>query len=86
MEYQRCSLDGFGYAMMRDAAVSARSQKEHLIFEGVRGERPAVAEDHRLPGAPVLVVNLRSVFSSDRVHTIFSLAIGCSRETLNSCM
>ena len=53
-------------AVMGDAAVSARSQKEHLIFKGVRGERPAVAEDHWLPGAPILVVNLRSVFSSDR--------------------
>jgi hypothetical protein len=32
-----------------DASVTARSQKEHLVFESVSGERPAVAEDHRLP-------------------------------------
>src|SRR5262249_2819243 len=51
-----------------DAAVAARGQKEHLVFPGVRGERPAVTEDHRLPTAPVLVVDLRAVLRGDRAH------------------
>ena len=39
-------------AVMRDAAVAARGQKEHLVFEGVRAQRPAVAEDDRLSRCP----------------------------------
>src|ERR1700737_3277395 len=62
-------------AVMRDAAISARSEKEHLVFERIRGERPAVAEDHRLPGAPVVVVNLRAVSGCDRAHGAFSFPL-----------
>ena len=47
---------------MGDAAVAASGQKEHLVFEGVRAERPAMAEDDGLSGAPVLVIDLRAVF------------------------
>ena len=45
-------------AVMGDAAVSAGGQKEHLVFQGVRAQRPAMAEDHGLSAAPVLVVEL----------------------------
>ena len=45
-------------AVVGDAAVAVRGQEEHLVFEGVRAQRPAVAEDHGLPGAPVLVIDL----------------------------
>ena len=45
-------------AIMSDAPVSARSQKEHLVFEGIRGKRPAVTKDHRLTIAPIVVINL----------------------------
>src|SRR5262245_64042830 len=55
-------------AIMRDAAITARSEKEHLVLERICGERPAVAEDYRLPPTPVVVVNLRAVLSSDRTH------------------
>jgi len=40
--------------VMSDAAVTARCQEEHLIFKGICAERPAVAEDHGLPGAQSL--------------------------------
>src|SRR5262245_44594376 len=55
-------------SIMRDTAISARSEKEHLVLERIRGERPAVAEDYRLPRTPVVVVNLRAVLGSDRTH------------------
>ena len=45
-------------AIVRDTTVSALGQKEHLVFEGIRGERPAVAEDDGLPRAPVLVIEI----------------------------
>src|SRR5580692_8632865 len=63
-------------AVMGDAAISARGEEEHLVFESVRAERPSVAEDHRRSGAPVLVVNLRAVFGCERAHVAFSLGCG----------
>ena len=54
--------------IVRDAPVAAGGQKEHLVLEGVRAQRPAVTEDDRLSLAPVLVIDLSSVLGRDRVH------------------
>ena len=54
----RLARPAMAAAVMGDAAIAARRQKEHLVLEGVRAERPAVAEDDRLSAAPVLVVDL----------------------------
>ncbi len=35
-------------AVVSNAAVTARSQEEHLVFEGIRAQRPPVAENNRL--------------------------------------
>src|SRR6267142_2309915 len=59
-------------AIVRDAAVAAGGQEEHLVLEGVRAQRPAVAEDDGLSRAPVLVINLRPVLGGDGVHAGFS--------------
>ena len=40
-----------------DGAEAVRGHEEHLRFPAVGVQRPAVAEDDRLPGAPVLVVD-----------------------------
>jgi hypothetical protein len=56
-----------------DAAVPPRGEKHHLVFPGIRAQRPSVAEDHRLSPAPVLEVDLRVVFRRDRGHTMLSL-------------
>jgi hypothetical protein len=45
---------------------------EHLVFKRIRAERPAMAEDHRLSGTPVFVVDLRAVFGRERTHGAFS--------------
>jgi len=60
--------------IMRDAAISARCEIEHLIFESIRGERPTMAENHGLSAAPVLEIDLRAVFGRDRVHSLFSFS------------
>jgi hypothetical protein len=57
-------------AVMGDAAISVGNQKEHLVFPGVCAQRPAMAEDCGLSAAPVLVIDLRSVFGRDRGHRI----------------
>src|SRR5882762_6495622 len=54
-------------AIVRDTAISVEAKKHHLVFPGVRAQRPAVAEDHGLSAAPVLVINLRAVADCDRV-------------------
>ncbi len=45
-------------AVMSDAAITAGCQIKHLVLKGIRTQRPAVTENHRLPAAPVFVVNL----------------------------
>jgi hypothetical protein len=57
-------------AIVSDAAVSPGCEKEHLVLKRIRAERPAVAEDYGLAGAPVVEVNLGSVFGRDFIHDI----------------
>src|SRR6202035_2360472 len=61
-------------AVMSDTSISVGRQKEHLIFKGIRRERPAMAEYDGLSAAPVLVVNLRAVFGGNCAHRMFSFA------------
>ncbi len=51
-----------------DAAITVLGEEQHLVLEGVRAQRPAVAEHHGLPLAPVLVIELHAVFGGDRAH------------------
>src|SRR5450756_896990 len=53
---------------MGNATVAVGCQEHHLSFPAIRAEGPAVAEHHRLPCAPILVVDLRTVFRRDRAH------------------
>jgi hypothetical protein len=47
-------------------------EEVHLVFEGVGGERPTVAEDYGLTGAPVLVVEVSVIFGGEHAHGVFS--------------
>ena len=55
-------------AIMGDASIAARSEIEHLVFKGIRGERPAMTENDGLSFAPVVVIDLRAVSGCDRAH------------------
>src|SRR5215468_827292 len=55
-------------SIMRNAPVASLGQKEHLVFECIRTQRPTVAEDNGLPLTPILVIDLRSVFCRDGAH------------------
>ena len=48
-------------AVVGDAAIAARGQEEHLVLERIGGQRPAMAEDDRLPRAPILEIDLGAV-------------------------
>src|ERR1700676_1737300 len=51
-------------------AVSVLRQKHHLVLERIRAQRPPMAEHHRLPRAPILVVNLGPILRSNRWHAL----------------
>jgi hypothetical protein len=55
-------------AVMSDAAVATRREKDHLVFPGIGRQRPAVTEDDRLSRPPVLVINLGAIAGLDRGH------------------
>ncbi len=62
--------------VMSDTTITAGRQKKHLGFPTVRTKRPPMAENNGLARTPILVINLRAVFSGDCVHTMASLVIG----------
>src|SRR5208283_231594 len=64
--------------IMRDDSEATLAEEQHLSVPVVGGERPAMTEDDGLSRAPVLVVNLCTVFSGNRRHGIFSLGRGPS--------
>src|SRR5690349_10330048 len=53
---------------MRDTAITALGNKQHLVFPRIRAERPAVTEYHGLPCAPVFVIDLCAVFGGEYGH------------------
>jgi hypothetical protein len=55
-------------AVVGNAAITARSQKEHLFFKGVRTQRPTVTKNDGLPIAPVFVINMCAVLGVGCVH------------------
>jgi hypothetical protein len=54
--------------VMGDAAEASGGKEEHLVFERVGGERPAMAENNRLTAAPILVIDLSPILRLDRWH------------------
>jgi hypothetical protein len=46
------------WSITANKAMAAVGEKNHLVFEGVRSKRPAVAKNDRLTSAPVLVINI----------------------------
>ncbi|MNS14787.1 hypothetical protein D3C72_464110 [compost metagenome] len=51
-----------------DDPVTLVGEEDHLRFPAVGIQRPAVTEDNRLTGAPVLVVNLDAIAGSESAH------------------
>src|SRR5690606_36756193 len=54
--------------VVRDDAVALLRQEEHLTVPRVRVQWPAVGEGDGWSGAPILVVDLRTVVSCDGAH------------------
>src|SRR4029077_19755725 len=72
-------------AVMRDAAKPALAEVEHLRIPIIRAQRPAMAEHNRLPRAPVLVIDLRAIFSRDGAHRALSFVSYETSERFESC-
>ncbi len=63
--------------IMGDDAVALADEVQHLRVPVVGGQRPAVMEHDRLrvPGAPILVVDLDAVFGADEAHGFVAIAV-----------
>src|SRR5260370_15544255 len=61
--------------VVRDNAISALSEEQHLGVPVVRRQRPAVAENDWLPPAPVLVEDCRAIFGRNRCHRKLSFRV-----------
>src|SRR5258708_38681154 len=56
-------------------AITLVEEEQHLRVPIIRRKRPAMAKHDGLPFAPILVINLRSVFRHDRAHVAPPLVI-----------
>src|SRR5215472_239044 len=70
-------------AVMREAAVAAVGEENHLVLPGVRAQRPAVTENHGLSLAPIFVVDLSAIIGCDRCHRMLSFFSGFSSARRN---
>ena len=68
LPFSRLRRASVATAIMRDHTIAAQNEVHHLRVPIVRGQRPAVVKDDGLPGAPVLVEDLYTVFSSEAGH------------------
>src|SRR4051794_21838528 len=64
-------------AVMSDATIAARGQKEHLVLKRVRAQWPAMAKDDGLSLTPVVEINFCSVFGRDRIHKLIPFLRSC---------
>ena len=55
-------------SIMRYHAIALPQEEQHLVVPVIGRKRPPMAEHNWLPGTPVLVKNLNSVFGCDGRH------------------
>ena len=73
--------------IMSDASIAARSKIEHLIFKSVRRKRPAMTENNGLSFAPVVVIDLRTIFGRNRAHGLLPwLGSADNESSRNACV
>ncbi len=63
--------------VVRNHAVTALAEKQHLRVPRVRVERPAVREHHDRAFAPILVIDLRAVLHGNAVGELGFLVRRC---------
>ncbi|MFB9071521.1 hypothetical protein ACFFX0_10020 [Citricoccus parietis] len=72
-------------AVIRDDAVTGGGQRADLVRPGLSVQRPAVDQDHWLPGSSgVLVVQLVLVGAGDGSHPVGPFVEGCGSR--RSCL
>src|SRR5215510_10788717 len=68
-------------AIVGDDAETVLREEKHLSIPGIRVQRPAVREGHDRALAPVLVIDLRSIFGFDCAHMscsfLFTFVLYC---------
>src|SRR6185437_15927769 len=70
---------------MSDDSIAVLCEEKHLACPRLRRQRPAVAEDNRLAGAPILVVDLSAVLGCDSGHFSASFFDKCTTRNARGC-
>jgi len=76
MAITRLSGPAVASSVLGDDAITVFEEEQHLRVPVIGRQRPTMAEDDGLSFAPILVVNLRSVFGCDCAHCFFFLVSG----------
>src|ERR1051326_2059636 len=68
---------------MGNRPVAVLYEEQHLARPRFRRQRPAVAQDHGLSRAPILVVNLSAILGLDSAHLAVSFLdrLQCTRQS-----
>jgi hypothetical protein len=75
----RLTRSSVSAAIMGDTAIAMRGQKEHLILESIRAQRPTVTEHDGLSCTPIVIIELRAVLCDECAHyySPFRSAVWC---------
>src|SRR6266567_490087 len=68
MAVARLSGPAVASSVMGDDAIAVLEEEQHLRVPVIGRQRPTMAEDDGLTGAPVLVVDIDAVFGLDGRH------------------
>src|SRR5580704_12166731 len=68
--------------VVRNDAIATLPEEQHLAVPVVRSQRPAMRKHDRLPLAPILVIDLRTVFGCNRCHFSPPQVLLCELENL----
>src|SRR5271154_6606013 len=68
--------------VVRDHSIAALPEEQHLPVPIVSAQRPTVREDNGLSRAPVLVINLCSIFGCNSCHKTLSFV--CIEKTFGA--
>src|SRR6266404_1226513 len=71
----RLSGPAVASSVMGDDAIALFEEEQHLRIPVIGRQRPTMAEHDGLTFAPVLVVNLRSVFCCNCAHELISVLV-----------
>src|SRR5665213_1444389 len=72
-------------SIMGNHPVAPFAKKKHLRIPRIRAERPTMRENYGMARAPILVIDLRTVFDFNRFHLFLSVLTQSICRDLDAC-